>query len=59
MNKRVYLWTTLVVVCCFLAFSGCSRKTGCPTFGTKATKKEIKKGGSSNLFDKKTRRKVG
>lgn len=59
MNKRIYFWSFLVVVCGFLTFSSCSPKTGCPAMGTTATKKERKKGGNSNLFDKKTRRKIG
>jgi len=42
-----------------LSISSCSRKTGCPAFGTKTTAREKRKGGKSNLFDKQTRRKLG
>ncbi|MEM6378541.1 MAG: hypothetical protein AAF705_10015 [Bacteroidota bacterium] len=59
MSKRLYIWSSLIIFCCSLTFSSCSPKTGCPAMGTTATKKERKKGGNSNLFDKKTRRKIG
>lgn len=59
MNKRFYIWSSLIIFCFSVAFTSCSPKTGCPALGTTATKKERKKGGNSNLFDKKTRRKIG
>lgn len=59
MKNRIYFWSLCVVIGGLLTFSSCSRKTGCPALGTTATPKERKKGGDSNLFDKKTRRKIG
>jgi hypothetical protein len=59
MKKRIYFWSFVVLLSSLITFSGCSPRTGCPAVGTKATKKERKKGGNSNLFDKKTRRKIG
>ena len=55
-----YLFSILLIFAlCISTLSSCSKKTGCPALGTKPTKKEKKRGGKSNLFDKKTRRKIG
>lgn len=58
MHHRYYraLFTVLVIGL-GLTFASCNRKTGCPAMDTAPKKREIKKGGDSNLFSKKTRRK--
>jgi hypothetical protein len=58
MNHRYYRsLLTILVLGLGLTFASCSRKTGCPALDTTPSKREIKKGGNSNLFSKKTRRK--
>ncbi|HKK74483.1 MAG TPA: hypothetical protein VJ953_05395 [Saprospiraceae bacterium] len=58
MKTRIYLFSLCLLFGALLTCSSCSPKSGCPALGTSATQKERKKGGDSNLFSKKTRRKV-
>jgi hypothetical protein len=58
MKLRIYFIGLCFFLGVSLTCSSCSPKSGCPALGTTATKKERKKGGESNLFDKKTRRKM-
>ena len=59
--KKISYFLSILFFFSILSISNtsCSRGTGCPAYGTKATKKERRKGGKSNLFDKKTRKKLG
>jgi hypothetical protein len=58
MNVRLFRTLfPILVLGLALTFASCSRKSGCPAMDTTPSKREIKKGGSSNLFSKKTRKK--
>ncbi|OAV43241.1 hypothetical protein [Lewinella sp. 4G2] len=56
--KRVYLLSLLFIALSCLFVSSCSRKSGCPAVD-KINNKKVKKKNNTNLFDKKTRRKMG
>lgn len=58
--KRTRLFYLILLFGGVLLFSSCHKKYGCPA-NQPPSKKEIRKsrkGGSSNLFSKKTRKKV-
>ncbi|MEO0732216.1 MAG: hypothetical protein AAFZ52_05240 [Bacteroidota bacterium] len=63
-QSRVYFFALLLLLASGLVFTGCARKSGCAAIEN-TTKPRIKKNGkakgkaSSNLFDKKTRKKMG
>ncbi|NJC28428.1 hypothetical protein [Neolewinella antarctica] len=54
---RVYLLSLLFMVLSGLFVSSCGRKSGCPAID-KSINKKVKKKNNTNLFSKKTRRKM-
>lgn len=54
---RVYLLGLLFIALSCLLVSSCGRKSGCPGID-KTINKKVKKKDKTNLFDKKTRRKM-
>ncbi|HQW11918.1 MAG TPA: hypothetical protein PK076_02295 [Saprospiraceae bacterium] len=62
MKKIIYIFLSISLMIGTSALSSCARKSGCP-MNEEATSKPNKKGhyksGTSNLFDKQTRKKMG
>jgi len=64
MKKLVLLILLFVFVCGSATMTSCSRKSGCPAYDSAKAPTNRKgelstKGGNSNLFPKKMRRKMG
>jgi len=52
-----HLLFTILIIGLGTSLNSCSRKSGCPANDINPSKREVKKGGKSNLFGKQTRRK--